>query len=59
MTQDRALVLAAVTFVVSAIVVVAIFLALDVRMLFLPGPLAAVGAASYGAYLAARGSQTT
>jgi hypothetical protein len=53
MTQSQAMLLAVGTFVLGLAVCVAIFLALDVKLLFLVGPAIGVGYASYVAYRSA------
>lgn len=53
MSQSRAVLLGVGTFVVALALCVALFLALDVDMLYLVGPAIAVGVASYSAYKSA------
>jgi len=50
MTTSRALLLGVGTFVVGLALCIALFLVLDVQMIFLMGPVIAVGAGSYSAY---------
>lgn len=53
MTQSRAMLFAVATFVLGLAICVAIFVALDVKLLFLVGPAIGVGYASYIAYRSA------
>lgn len=57
MTKSRALLLAVVAFAFFAGVVAALFVALDVEMIFLVGPLIIVGLACAGVYRSASRDQ--
>jgi hypothetical protein len=54
MTESRALLLGAGTFVLCLALCVALFLALDVSMILLVGPAAGIAYASFVAYKTAR-----
>jgi len=54
MTESRALLMAVGTFVVCVGLCIALFAALDVRMIFLIGPVAGIAYASYFVYTGAR-----
>jgi len=54
MSTSRALLLAVATFVVGLALCIALFVALDVELIFLVGPAIGLGAGAYAAYKSAR-----
>ena len=55
MTHGQAVLLGVGTFVAGLLACIALFAALDVQALFLPGPAIGVALAAYGAYRTAAG----